>query len=198
MAEALSALSSVVRAGRGGAHAAGCVIAERRSMTVVQVAEIPGIRADRSAIERLMGLALPETGKAAASGARTALWVGPRRWFVVEPGRGRLATGLGQTAAGSLAMTDLSHSRTVLRLSGENVFDVLAKGCAVDLHPRRVSTGDSIVTGLARHAVLLHVVDPATVDVYVYRSFAQDLFEWLTEAAAEYGYAVESSAQGRS
>lgn len=189
MAEAFSALSAVVRPGRGGTNAVGCVIAERRNMTVVQVAEIPGIRVDRSEIERLMGLALPETGKASSSGARTALWVGPRRWFVVEPGRGRLATGLEQ-AAGSFAMTDLSHSRTVLRLSGEKVFDVLAKGCAVDLHPRQVSTGDSIVTGLARHAVLLHVVDPATVDVYVYRSFAQDLFEWLTEAAAEYGYEV--------
>ena len=193
MAEPLSALDAMARAGRGGAasNAPGCVIAERRNLTVVQVAEIPGSRSDRSALERLMGLTLPEPGQAAASGARIALWVGPRRWFVVEPGRGRLAVALEQAAAGSFAVTDLSHSRTVLRLSGASVFDVLAKGCAVDLHPRRVSTGDSIVTGLARHAVVLHVVDVApTVDVYVYRSFAQDLFEWLTGAAAEYGFEI--------
>ena len=167
--------------------APGLVIAERRPLTIVQVSEIPGVAGNRAALEEVLGLALPPPRKAAAETARAALWVGPGRWFVVEPGRGDLAMKLATAAAGSLAVTDLSHSRTVLRLSGAKLLDVLAKGCAVDLHPRNVSPGDSIVTALARHAVVLHVVDAApTVDVYVYRSFGQDLFEWLTEAAAEY------------
>jgi heterotetrameric sarcosine oxidase gamma subunit len=192
MAEALSALSAVMRPGRGGAAGTpGARIAERQALTIVQVSAIPGISRDRSAIEGLLGLTLPGPGASATSGVRSALWVGPGRWFVVEPGRGKLAVGLESAAAGSFAVTDLSHSRTVLRLSGPRVLDVLAKGCAVDLHPRAVSIGDSIVTGVARQAVVLHVVDAApTVDVYVYRSFAQDLFEWLTGATAEYGYEV--------
>jgi heterotetrameric sarcosine oxidase gamma subunit len=196
MAEALSALAAVSRSGRGGVAtgAPGLVIVERRPLTIVQVSEIPGVAGNRSALEKALGLALPHPGKAAAADARAALWVGPGRWFVVEQGRGDLATRLETAAAGSLAVTDLSHSRTVLRLWGAKVFDVLAKGCAVDLHPRSVAAGDSIVTGLARHAVVLHVVDAApTVDVYVYRSFGQDLFEWLTEAASEYGYEVAAS-----
>ncbi len=193
MAEALSSLATVARSGRGGAatDTPGLVIAERWPLSIVQVSEIPGVAADRSALEAALGLLLPAPRKASVRNTRAALWVGPGRWFVVEQRSGALAAALEQAATGSFAITDLSHSRTVLRLSGARMFDVLAKGCAVDLHPRRIAAGDSIVAGLARHAIVLHVVDAApTVDVYVYRSFAQDLFEWLTGAAAEYGYEV--------
>jgi sarcosine oxidase subunit gamma len=67
---------------------------------------------------------------------------------------------------------------------------VLAKGCAVDLHPRSAGAGACFVTALARHAAVVHVVESATIDAYVYRSFGQDLFDWLTAAAAEYGFQV--------
>ena len=193
MAEALSALKAVMQPGRGGAAdgAPGLAIAERRPLTIVQVAEIPGVAADRPGLERWLGVALPGPGTATASGQHAALWVGRGRWFVVQPGRDTLARGIETTVAGSFAVTDLSHSRTVLRLSGPRVLDVLAKGCSVDLHPRRVPAGQCFATSLARHSAVLHVIDAApTVDVYVYRSFGQDLFEWLTEAAAEYGYEV--------
>lgn len=184
-----SALQTVLRAGRGGeAGAVGIKIAERRDLSIVQVAEIPGIAGNRAALEAAIGTGLPAPNKSAI-GRRTALWVGPGRWFVVEPGRAALAGEL-EKAASSLAITDLSHSRVVLRVSGPKLRDVLSQGCAVDLHPRAAKAGACFVTAVARHSAVLHLVDDATADIYVYRSFGQDLVEWLLEAAAPYGYEI--------
>jgi heterotetrameric sarcosine oxidase gamma subunit len=184
-----SALQAVLRAGRGGEAGAGVTIAERRGLSIVQVSAIPGVADNRAAIEAEVGTALPAPSKAAV-GRRTVLWTGPGRWLIVESGRGDLADRLEQAARGSLAITDLSHSRAVLRVSGANVRDVIAQGCAVDLHPRAARAGDCFVTSVARHSAVLHVIDVTTMDIYVYRSFGQDLFEWLLEAAAPYGYEI--------
>lgn len=192
MAESISALRSALRAGRGGASGpVGVTIAERRALSIVQVSVIPGVADNRAAIEAVVGATLPAPNKSAI-GRRTALWVGPGRWFVVEAARGTLAAELEKAASDNLAITDLSHSRTVLRLSGPRVRDVIAQGCAVDLHPRAAKAGDCFVTAVARHSAVLHVVDEATMDLYVYRSFGQDLLEWLLEAAAPDGYEIVS------
>lgn len=195
MADAMqsrSALRAVLQPGSGGSpQSPGLTIQERRPLTVVQLSEIPGIAGPRAQIETALGMALPPARKSSMSGLRSTLWVGPGRWFVVEPGTNDLAAVLDRVAAGAFAITDLSHSRTVLRVSGAKVRDVLAQGCAIDLHPRSVSAGDSIVAGFARYAVVLHVIDSSpTVDLYVYRSYGQDLVEWLTEAAAQYGFRI--------
>ena len=188
MAE-VSSLQMVLRAGRGGEPGVvGVKIAERRDLSIVQVSAIPGAAADRATIESAIGAVLPAAGKTAV-GRGTALWVGPERWFVIAPGRAALADEL-EKIAGGLAITDLSHSRTVLRLSGPKLRDVIAQGCAVDLHPRAAKAGDCFVTSVARHSALLHLVDDTTADIYVYRSFGQDLIEWLLEAAAPYGYEI--------
>jgi sarcosine oxidase, subunit gamma len=78
----------------------------------------------------------------------------------------------------------------VLRVTGPKARDVIAQGCAVDLHPRAARADDCFVTSVARHSVVLHLVDDTTMDVYVYRSFGQDLVEWLLEAASPYGYEI--------
>jgi sarcosine oxidase subunit gamma len=185
-----SALQSVLRPGRGGeAGAVGVRITERRDLSIVQVAVIPGVPDDRAALEAATGTALPAPNRSAV-GRRTALWVGPGRWFVVAPGRGALASELEKASGGGLAVTDLSHSRVVLRISGPKLRDVLSQGCAVDLHRRAAKAGDCFVTSVARHSAVLHLVDDATADIYVYRSFGQDLVEWLLEAAAPYGYEI--------
>jgi heterotetrameric sarcosine oxidase gamma subunit len=185
-----SALQGVLRAGRGGAPGTvGVAIAEQRALSIVQVSAIPGVADNRAAIEAIVGTTLPAPNKAVV-GRRMALCVGPGRWFVVEAARGALADELEKVAGDSLAITDLSHSRTVLRISGSKTRDVIAQGCAIDLHPRATKAGDCFVTSVARHAAVLHVVDDAMMDIYVYRSFGQDLLEWLLEAAAPYGYEI--------
>jgi sarcosine oxidase gamma subunit len=39
--------------------------------------------------------------------------------------------------------------------------------------------------------VLLHRVGPEAFELYVPRSYAANLWQWLTECSAEFGYEVE-------
>jgi sarcosine oxidase subunit gamma len=88
-------------------------------------------------------------------------------------------------------VVDVSDSRAVITLSGPRALDVLAKGCPLDLHPRVFSPGRCAQSLLAKAHVLLHRVDDApTFEIYVHRSFADYLWTWLEDAAAEYGMAV--------
>jgi sarcosine oxidase subunit gamma len=56
-----------------------------------------------------------------------------------------LAGPFGQFAA----IVDQSHGRTLLRVTGPRVRDALAKGLAIDLHPREFKTGYAAVTAVA-------------------------------------------------
>jgi heterotetrameric sarcosine oxidase gamma subunit len=62
------------------------------------------------------------------------------------------------------------------------VRDVLAQGTSIDLRPARFAPGQCALTALGKIGVLLHAVAPNTIDVYVARSYAQALVEWLEHA----------------
>ena len=170
-----SALASLYREGSHGATPE-ILIAERRLATMLQVTTWD----DATALGRI---ALPRPNRAMLSDDVTALWLGPRRFLLVGPD---LAARLDGSGA---AIVDQSHARTVLRLSGARIRDVLAKGTGIDL--ARFAKNDAAVTLLSHVSVVLHAAESDTIDVYVPRSYALSTWEWLVEAAEEYGYRVE-------
>ncbi len=139
-----------------------------------------------------LGLRLPvEPGMSAAAGDVVVLWLGPDEWLVVAP-PGSAATligRLGSSTGGRLAsVVDVSAHRTTLQLEGDRAREVLASGCALDLHPRVFGDGHCAQTMLARANVVLLVRDVAAPCywVLVRASFAAYLAEWLIDAATEY------------
>ena len=192
-----SALVAVYRTGDIGAVPAtgpGLVLAERRGLAIVQLAADPQ-HYDRIAtrLEDAIGLALPQTpNRARVAGELVALWTGPGRVLVVAPERRDLEAELASALAGAeVAITALGHSRTVIRLFGPRLRDLLAKGCGLDFHRRAFGAGASVQSSYEKIAVLLHALDDApTVDLYVARGFAASLWEHLLEGALEFGCRV--------
>jgi sarcosine oxidase subunit gamma len=93
--------------------------------------------------------------------------------------------------AGLASIADQSDGRVVLRLRGDRVRDVLAKGVPVDLHPRRFKTGDVASTLVAHVGVQIEQLDDQpTFQLMASRSLAGSLWSWLTKSAAEFGYEV--------
>jgi methylglutamate dehydrogenase subunit D len=178
-----SALFGHLRAGNfpAGEEAPGVTLAERWPLAILQIDRLPGGRADRSAGERMPGVRL--------------LQVGPERWLVVDH-RDRLeglAASLAGAADAGFVVTDLSQARTVLRIAGRQARDVLAKGCALDLHPGVFPVGSCAATSVAGlAAVLVAVNGTPTYDLHVARTCGQYVWEWTCEAAAEYGYSTAS------
>jgi heterotetrameric sarcosine oxidase gamma subunit len=197
MVERLSALASVYRPGDFGTPGPvpAIVIAERRPLAMVQVAAFGGEGDVMTGMAGAVGVTPdPRPNRAATGGDTSVLWLGAGRWLVVEPVRPDrdleqvLRRALPETGA---AVTDLSESRTVLRIAGPRARDVLAKGCPVDLHARAFPVGACAQSLLGHVGALFHAVDATpSFDVYVARSFALTVWEWMTEAAAEYGYRV--------
>ncbi|HEV7708148.1 MAG TPA: sarcosine oxidase subunit gamma family protein [Asanoa sp.] len=146
----------------------------------------------------LLAAAWPLAGRATGTGPRYALWCGPGWYLVVdEPGTALALDGPDVSASGSVldgsdvSVVDVSASRTVLELSGPFARDVLAHGCAIDLHPRVFGRGSCAQTNLAKAQVMLHqtATGPgraATYRVFVRASYADYLARWLLDAAVEY------------
>jgi sarcosine oxidase subunit gamma len=87
-------------------------------------------------------------------------------------------------ASSEATVTDLSHALSVLRLSGSAALEVLASGCALDLE--RLAPGASVPTQTEQFSVQLRRLSEDTWDIYIYRSFALTLWQWLMRASAEY------------
>jgi sarcosine oxidase subunit gamma len=147
----------------------------------------PGARA---AVERGLGIPLPQQPNTWVHGERSALWLGPDEWLLVTPPDSQAAVDAAVRAAladGWGAVVDVSDQRTILELSGPRARDVLAAGCSIDLHPRAFSPGRCAQTNLGRTGVVIAQHDAAPAYwVFVRRSFAGYLAAWLIDAIAEH------------
>ena len=140
-----------------------------------------------------LGTELPaSTGGVTYAGSDAVLALGPDEFLVLAgPGHSeelesRLRSALDDEPG---AVTDVSASRTLLRISGRNARRVLAHGLAIDLG--RLPEGFSAQTLLAQCAVVVFSDgDPWTDDdllkVLVRSSFAAHLAHWLQLSAPEY------------
>jgi sarcosine oxidase subunit gamma len=125
------------------------------------------------------------------AGDLTVLWLGPDEWLVLaSPGaEAAIVARLREALAGiHAAIADVSGNHARLRLAGNHARDVLAKGCSLDLHPRRFQPGQCAQTLIVRCGIILHQIDDRpSYDLLPRRSFAEYLWMWLSDAMAEYG-----------
>lgn len=140
-----------------------------------------------AAAQTALGCKLPLTpNRSIAAGARVAMWMGPDQWLMLSPAAD--AEALARALAGHAAsVVDVSDLRALFELAGPNARDVLRKGCAIDLHPREFGPGDCALTALARVRVALCQVDDRPgYRLLIERSYAIYLWDWLTDAMAEF------------
>lgn len=139
------------------------------------------------------GAALPDAGKVIANAAGFAvLWSGPDQWLVYADGASHAASQrFVEAVRASVAVVDASDGRVVVEVAGPEARRALAKGVPVDLHPRSFQPGTTALTLAAGMAVQIWQVDETpTYRVFVHRSFADAFWQWLVDAAAEYGVEV--------
>lgn len=179
---------------RGGSEP-GVTLYEKRPSAIAQ---IDGARPE-SELARLLadfGFAgEPRPRRAWTAEAMTLLWIGAGRWLAVsrDHAPAALTRLLRHALEGSDAtVTDLSHARTAVTVTGAACRDLLAKGCPVDVEA--MSPGDCAATLLGPFGVLVHCRDQRVFDAYVGRSFGLAMWEWLRDEALEFGCRIEASA----
>lgn len=149
------------------------------------------------ATERVLGQVLPVAANTSSVFAHRVHWLGPDEWLILSDAKDghALVTKLQNALAGlHAAVNEVSGGQLALRVSGERVRDVLAKGCTLDFHPAAFTLGMSAQSGLGKANVMISLVDQQpTFEIVVRRSFADYLARWLTQAAAEFGTRITAT-----
>jgi hypothetical protein len=83
-------------------------------------------------------------------------------------------------------ITPLSSSRTRIEVSGSPARDLLAKCAAIDFHKSAFKQNNFAMTGIHHVPVLIHCVNENTFHIYVMRTFALSIWDYVTDAALEY------------
>lgn len=195
MAEVQSPLGKTYVPGDHGNAAAGIgvTLRERKNLSVIQVtAWSDTIPAVLTAVGSATGLVLQnKPGLGRVAGEKSVFGFAPGRYFVVSA-TPDLETRLRSTISPELGtMIDLTHGRTVIRVSGPRSEWVLSKLFAVDFseHAFPVAYGRATL----HHDIHTNIqrIDDETFDLYVFRTFARSFWLTLGHAAEEVGYRVE-------
>lgn len=120
---------------------------------------------------------------------RAAIWLGPDEWLLLAPdGEAEgIEQAIGRAWPGDprLSVVDVSHSYTVLLLSGSCARELLTRGCSLDVHPSVFGAEDCAQTLVAKMRVLLRVLDERAFELWVRNSFARYAARWLLDASTE-------------
>ena len=116
------------------------------------------------------------------------LWNGPKNWLVVSTKKNLLKDILKVFEEKDFAITDLSHSRAIIEIEGQETKEVLKKGCPYDFNTlKKDNSINSIYNGIAFTVDMLSD-DPEKVRLFALRSFGESLHHSIVDASLEFGY----------
>ena len=83
------------------------------------------------------------------------------------------------------AVTDISHSRTIIQLEGKKVVEVLKKGCPINIDQFKMNNSfNSIYNGITITVDILQE-GVEKIRIYSLRSFGESLYHSLTDSSLE-------------
>ena len=166
-------------------------LGEITDLGMIDVRGDAGERAFRDAFRQAAGCGLPvEPRTSLAEGDVSVLWLSIDQWLIVAPRRrtGDMVSALRSGLRGVHALAvDVSDARTIIRLQGEGVREVLMKGAPVDLTLPEYRLGSVRRLRFGDIAAMVHIraLAPDVIDLYVFRSYARFAWDWLEATAGE-------------
>ena len=116
------------------------------------------------------------------------LWNGPKNWFLISTKKDLLKIVLETFKDTDFAITDLSHSRAIIELEGEEAIEVLKKGCPFNFNT--LEKNNSINSTYNGIAFMVDMLDdkPNKLRLFTLRSFGESFYHSITDASLEFGY----------
>ena len=150
-----------------------------------------------AAAKARLGAAAPETPKAVSIADATVIWSGPDQFFVLSKGGKHSIDALASVFAGSASLSDQSHARALISISGDKARAMLAKLSSIDLHPDVFGVGAAAATSMDHTSVTLWRGDDrngqAVFNLLVFATFAESLWHTILDSAAEHGVTIGHS-----
>lgn len=142
---------------------------------------------DVPALSAALGVDLPVKPKTSAfANGRTALWLGPDEWLVIDEGESGLMTAAANSGVLHSA-TDVSHRNTAILVEGPGAAAAINVGCPQDLSLKAFPVGACTRTIFGKVEIVLLRTAEDAFRVEVWRSFSDYAFALLAEGALDAG-----------
>ena len=163
-------------------------ISEIKNLLIVQIVQYKNSTISIDGID-INGLKLKDEPLRVVNNDDTRLlWNGPKNWLVVSTKKNLFKNILQNFKESDFAVTDLSHSRAVMQIEGQEVKEVLKKGCPFNFNSLEKNNSiNSTYNGIAFTVDLLDD-DPDKVRLFALRSFGESLYHSITDASLEFGF----------
>ena len=189
----ISALANVHSKGQFGDHEGKndnnlLKIFEIKNLLIVQIAQYKNSTVSFENID-IDGLRLKDKPLNVSNNNDTRiLWNGPKNWLLVSTKNDLLKNISQNFKETDFAVTNLSHSRAIIQIEGQDSKEVLKKGCPFDFNNLEKNNSiNSIYNGIAITIDMLED-NPTKVRLFALRSFGESLYHSITDASLEFGY----------
>ena len=116
------------------------------------------------------------------------LWNGPRNWLVITTEKEVFLEIDKKFEEKDFAITDISHSKSIIELEGNDAKEVLKKGCPFNFNEfHKNNCLNSTYNGMS---IIVDMINdnPDTFRIFALRSFGESLYHSITDSSLEFGY----------
>ena len=161
-------------------------IKEIKNIFIYQVVKFKNSKKNNTEI-MVDNLNFPEVLKVNSNDQTRILWMGPENWLVISSNN--LLNELNEKfSTTEFAVTDISHSRSIIELQGPDVLEVIKKGSPFDIESlTKNNCTNTVYNGIT--ITIDNIEDSKNqIRIISLRSFGESLYHSVTDACLEYGY----------
>jgi heterotetrameric sarcosine oxidase gamma subunit len=163
-------------------------VSENKNLLIVQIVQYKNSTVSFESVD-IDGLKLKDEPLSVISNNETRiLWNGPKNWLLVSTKKNLLENISQNFKEINFAVTDLSHSKAIIEIEGQDAKEVLKKGCAFNFNTLEKNNSiNSTYNGIAFTVDMLDD-NPDKIRLFALRSFGESLYHSITDASLEFGF----------
>ena len=163
-------------------------VSENKNLEIFQIVQYKNSSISIKDIN-IEGLNLNDgTSSVSSNNDTRILWCGPKNWLLVSSKKDLLTSIYTSLKETDFAITDLSHSRAIIQLEGDNSKEILKKGCPFNFNElKKNNCVNSVFNGIT---ITIDMIEdnPNKIRLFALRSFGESLYHSITDACLEFGY----------